>query len=78
MKKTCNKSNKFLLLSLVVLVTLLSILFAVSAFASETTYDAWTFTADSVKDPLYVQNYFTELPAGIFTSASNARGSSVK
>ena len=62
MKKTSFNSKKLLILSLVLVVTLLSIGFTMSALAAESTDNVWTFGEESVKDPLYVQNYFTELP----------------
>ena len=62
MKKTSFNSKKLLILSLVLVVTLLSIGFTMPALAAESTDNVWTFGPESVKDPLYVQNYFTELP----------------
>ena len=59
MKKALSKSKTLLILSIVLIVALFSVVFTVSAFAAD---DVWTFTSDSVKDPLYVQKHFTELP----------------
>ena len=62
MAKTNFKSKKLLVLSLVLVLTLLSIAFTMSAFAEDNTNNVWTFSADSVKDPMFIQNHFTKLP----------------
>ncbi len=62
MNKTCLKSKKLLVLSLVVFITLLSICFTASVFASENADNVWTFSAGNVADPMYVKEYFTEIP----------------
>ena len=64
MKKRLFKSKRLWVLSLVLVITLLSIGFTMSAFADDGANpdNVWKFTSSSVKDPLYVQEYFTDLP----------------
>ena len=62
MKRTRSKSKKLLLLSLVLAIAMLSIGFTIAASAEDNSDAVWTFTADSIKDPMYVQKYFTSLP----------------
>ena len=75
MKTTRSKSKKLLVLSLVLVVTLLAIGFTMSAFAEDSSDAVWTFSADSVKDPLYIQEYFTELPRAFEAEVNFASGS---
>ena len=75
MKTTRSKSKKLLVLSLVLVVTLLAIGFTMSAFAEDNSDAVWTFSADSVKDPLYIQEYFTELPRAFEAEVNFASGS---
>ena len=56
------KSKKLLILSLVLFITLFTICFTMSAYADDNSDAVWTFTADSVKDPMYIQEHFTKLP----------------
>ena len=74
MKKALFKTKKLLILSLVMSIVLISAAFTISSFAET---DVWTFTSASVKDPLYVQKHFTELPGAFeaevnFTSAQSS------
>ena len=62
MENTNFKSKKLLILSSVLFITLLSICFTFLASADDNSDAVWTFTADSVKDPMYIQEYFKELP----------------
>ena len=62
MAKTNLKSKKLLVLSLVLVITLLSIVFTMSASAEDNSDAYWSFSADSVKDPMFIQNHFTKLP----------------
>ena len=62
MKNTRSRSKKLLVLSLVLVVTLLSIGFTMSAFAEDNSDAVWTFNAESIKDPMYIQEHFLELP----------------
>ena len=75
MKKTTKRSKKILILSLVLVLALLSVAFTVSAFAADNSNNVWTFTSDSVKDPLYIQEYFTELPRAFEAEVNFASGS---
>ena len=62
MENTNFRSKKLLILSLVLFITLLSICFTFLASADDNSDAVWTFTADSVKDPMYIQEHFTKLP----------------
>ena len=62
MANTNFKSKKLLVLSLVLFVTLLAMCFTVLASAEDNSDAVWTFTSDSVKDPMYIQEHFTKLP----------------
>ena len=62
MKKATFKSKKLLFLSAVLVITVFSILFTTLAFAADDANNVWEFSSESVKDPLYIQNHFTELP----------------
>ncbi len=75
MEKTNFKSKKLLVLSLVLVLTLLSIVFTLSASADDASNNVWTFTENSVKDPLYIQDYFTELPRAFEAEVNFASGS---
>ena len=60
MKKTGSKTKKLLLISSVI-IALLAICFSVSAFAAdENSY--FTFSEDSIKDPLFISDYYDDLP----------------
>ena len=62
MKKKSFKSKKLFLLSIVTVIALLLMAFTISAFADDNADAAWTFSEESIKDPLYIQEYFTDLP----------------
>ena len=75
MKRTRSKSKKLVILSLVLAIAMLSIVFTVAASAEDNSDNVWTFSADSVKDPLYIQDYFTELPRAFEAEVNFASGS---
>ena len=62
MKKAFFKSKKLLILSLILVIPLLAVGFTVSSFAADSSNDYWTFSSDSVKDPMYISKHFTSLP----------------
>ena len=75
MKKTCFKSKKLLILSVVLVISLLSVSLAVMAAAADSANNVWTFSDQSVKDSLYIQEHFTDLPRSFEAEVNFPEGS---
>ena len=59
MKKARLTSKKLVLVLFIALLTVLSAVVSVSAIDAT---GEWTYSADSVADPMYVKSYFDKLP----------------
>lgn len=75
MKKSYLKSKKRFIIPIGLMIAVLTVSFAVLTFAADGVSNAWTFSSDSVKDPLYVQEHFTDLPRAFEAEVNFPEGS---
>ena len=62
MKKAHFNRKKALIFSVILAIALICSALSLSVFAEDNSNNVWTFTSSSMKDPLYVQDYYNTLP----------------